>query len=231
MARALKLFPIWVVSALALLLLGLSIPSMIAALISLPYDRDLERIRSGKPPSPPAIIQAAQANVNASRFFESARYRTNAATALLALNPAEQKASGLDAEALVRQALSTAPASAYNWNRLAYFRIARGDRKAAEKAWQMSVMTGRYEPKLMNGRIAMAISMFPISDPAMIGMLIDQVKMAAQADSRGLAKASIDAGGSPFVRAVLWDDPVLVGTFDASYVPMMRMKGWKARGK
>jgi hypothetical protein len=231
MALTRKVFPTAIVVLLALLLAALSIPSLIAAFIALPYDGDLDHILLGKPPEAPAIIAIAKANVRAAKFFESARYQTNAATALLALKPDDVKISGLDTEDLVRQSLATAPASAYNWNRIAYFRFLKGDHKNAEKAWQISVLTGRYEPALMNGRVAMAISMFPLSDPATIDMLQDQVLLAAQADSTGLAKIVVDAGGGPFVRAVLLRDPDLAAQFNIHYTRIMLMKGWKARAK
>jgi hypothetical protein len=231
MALKPNILPLAIATLLALVLAALSLPSLIAASIALPHNGEMELLRRGTPPPPFVMVDAANANIRAARLFESGRYGADAAAALLALKSADRAATGRDVVKIVEQSLAAAPASPYNWNRLAYLRMRAGDHAGAQKAWQMSVLTGRYEPHLMNNRIELAIRLFPITDPEMIDMLIDQVRLAAEADSKGLARMAIDAGGGPFVRAVLWRDTSLAPKFDEYFTRWMRYKGWKARGK
>jgi hypothetical protein len=231
MALTSKTLSLAIALPLAALLAILSGLSLIASVVAAPSERDMEQLRRGHMLSSTALNAAIEDNVTAARFFESGRYLANAAAASLALTPAQQRIAGLKPEDYVVSSLSDSPASPYNWNRLAYLRAVRGDRAGAEKAWQMSVLTGRYEPNIMVGRVSLAIQMFPIADPDMIDMLIDQVRLTAQLDPRRLAETMVDIGGGPFVSVVLADDPALSQAFDKYYRRLLRMKGWKARGR
>ncbi|TZG25839.1 hypothetical protein [Sphingomonas montanisoli] len=202
-----------IIAAMAALLAILSVPSLIAALIAFPSGEDLERLRRGAPPPPFDLTRAAERNMIAAGVFESARYRANAASALLALPPAERRRTGVDVEDVVRASLRAAPAQTYNWSRLAALRLAAGDRPGAMRAWQMSVLTSRYEPGLMLGRINLALALLPTTDRTMIDLTSDQIRLAAEADIRGLAKAAYTTGTAPYVSAVLWRDTTRMPLF------------------
>ena len=217
MAPRSKALVLAIIAAMAALLGILSIPSLIAALIAFPSGEDLERLRRGTPPPPFDLARAVERNLTAATIFESARYQANASSALLALPQAERKRTGVDAEAIVRSSLRAAPAQTYNWNRLAYLRLAAGDKPGATRAWQMSVLTSRYEPGLMFGRIRLALALLPTTDRTTINLLSDQIRLAADADLYGLAMASYKTGTAPFISAVLWRDTTKLPLFTRYY--------------
>ena len=221
MAPRSNAFVLAVIAAMAALLAILSIPSLIAALIAFPSGEDLERLRRGTPPPPFDLTRAADRNMTAATIFESARYQANASSALLALSPDDRKRTGVDVEAVVRASLRAAPAQTYSWNRLAYLRLAAGDRPGAMRAWQMSVLTSRYEPGLMIGRIRLALDMLPTTDSTMINLLSDQIRLAAEADLYGLAKAAQKTGTAPYITAVLWRDTTRLPLFVRYYHEMI----------
>ena len=217
MALSPKLHPLVVPAALAVLLALVSIPSVIANAISTPFRGDVERIRHGDHMLPIELAAVARANYRAALFFEPGRHYSDSAAALLALPEGDRSAVGLDAEEIVRKALAASPASPYNWNRLAYLRARRGDRVGAYSAWEMSVLTGRYVPRLMKARLLLAFQMFPIKDRVMLRMLDDQVRLTAQALPRELGYAAYTSGSEFYTRAVLWHDADLLSAYEIGY--------------
>jgi hypothetical protein len=213
-----------IVTLLACQLVVLAVPSLIASTVTLQYNETLEDVRILRKGARTAgeLADAARANEHAAKFFDSGRYRANVAAALVAMSAADRASSGLDLEREVRLSLETAPASTYNWNRLAVLRYSRGDRAGALKAWEMSILTGRYAPNLVNARIDLAIRMFPITDRSLVEMLIDQVRLSGDANLVELARVAHLAGGAPFVQAVLWQDTDLGPAFDDAYHFLLR---------
>lgn len=175
------------------------------------------------------LIAVAKANDWAAFFFESGRHSSDSAAALLALSERDRRKAGVDVETVVRRALAAAPASPYNWNRLAYLRARSGDRPGAYKAWQMSVLTGRYVPRLMQGRLLLAYQMFPIRDKAMLEMLEDQVLLTAETLPRELGHAAYMGGTEGYTRAILWHYPQLLKAYQTGYGDARWIEITKAR--
>lgn len=222
-----------IAALLAILLATLAVPSLIASWSTLEYNDTLEAVRMLRkhPGSPAALTDAARANERAAGLFDSGRYRANVAAALFAMNRGDRARSGFDLEQEVRLSLAAAPASTYNWNRLAVLRFNRGDRTGALKAWEMSILTGRYAPNLVNARIFLAAKLFPIKDPQLVEMLVDQIHLSADADPVALATTAYKSGGAPFVQAVLWRDTAEGPAFNRAYRMLLRKERWKYRRK
>lgn len=201
----------------ALLLGGLALSSLIASLITLSYDGKLDQAKRGEAVPPIELAAAAQANAKAAFFFEAGRHQSDAVVALLAMPPKERAATGLHIERLLQESLKTAPAAPYNWNRLAWLRLSKGDRPGAYKAWQMSVLTGRYVPGLMEARLSVALAMVPITDPAITNLVIDQIRLAAAANVTRLARVAYDTNSAPIIRGVLWRDTTMLPDFNRAY--------------
>lgn len=201
----------------AVLLAGLSALSLAGAATALPSDRTIELLRERGYVDPAKLDEAVATQLRAAKWFEPARYRTAAVSALAMLPPQTRAArvrnGDADAETLVRGALAAAPASPYNWARLADLRLAAGDRGQANRFWQMSVLTGRYVPGLIGPRLQIGFGLFPTTDEALIDLMSDQVRVAAAAEPRALAEAAEARYTAPFVRAVLFDDADLTKRF------------------
>ncbi|PTQ13145.1 hypothetical protein CLG96_03165 [Sphingomonas oleivorans] len=218
-----RLAPILIALIPAILLLSLSLPSFIAACTALSADTTLAQIQERQSPSRDALLDAARANQRAAAFFESARYRTNAAIALFELTSSQRRSAGdvADVERLLRDALAAAPASPYNWARLAALRLAANDKRGAQQAWQMSVLTGRYVPGLMNARLELGFRMFPIVDPELAELLADQVRLSMRNSRSGVAKVARANAAEPFIRAALWSEPELSRNFESAYAKLV----------
>lgn len=206
-------------SAVPAILLGyLSVRSLGAALTSLPSDALVQamRTRDTAPPTPKQLADTARAQATAAGWFERARY-SSAALSAIALSPPLQRyrlGGDMGAPALLAGALSAAPAAPFNWVRLAEQRLDAGDKRGAAKAWEMSVLTGRYVPGLMTSRLYVAFRMFPTEDMELLDLLKDQVRVSAEADGRELARAAQFGFADAFVRVVLASDTALVRNFD-----------------
>ncbi|MES2987773.1 MAG: hypothetical protein V4808_07695 [Pseudomonadota bacterium] len=190
----------------ALLLAGLSLVSARAAFMTLGADATLEEVRIGGKPGAERLTAAANANLSAAKWFESARYNTLAASALFAAASEGAKVAPGDVERPLRDALRISPASPYNWSRLAWLRYQAGDTKAAAAAWQMSVFTGRYKPPIAFTRLELGLKLRAMRDPLIEEEVRDQIILAARSDANGLARFANRTGAHALIRFVLARD-------------------------
>ncbi|WP_116090384.1 hypothetical protein [Sphingomonas crusticola] len=184
-------------------LLGwLSTTSTVAVFTTLPSSESIASAEGQVAISADQARAAAAANVRAAPWFEGSRYRLHAARALLAL-PAPLRTRELPrVEQLTRASLRSAPMSAYGWTLLAFLRFQRGDIPGATRAWEMSVMVGRYVPNLMQSRLLLGMKIAPY-DRSLTASVIDQVRVLAEGDPASLAQAARRGGVEAPVRAIL----------------------------
>lgn len=188
-----------------LLLLGwLSLSSSVAAFLALPHDAIVASAASQQPVTVKEALSAAAANERAAAWFDGGRYRLQAARVLLALPSARRAAEVRRIERLTRAALVEAPMSPYGWTLLTFLRMDAQDIAGATRAWDMSVLTGRYVPDLMQSRILLGIELMEFS-PAVRESVIDQIRVLAAADPASLAQLARAGGQEPLVRAILTD--------------------------
>lgn len=202
--------------AVLLLLAGLLLAvtasiSLVASLTALPAEPTLEALRERRPVSPDEATAAARTSLAAAGRFEEGRYLTDAALAAMAAPAGAPKAG-----AIVSRAVAAQPASPYNWTRLAMVRQAAGDPDAAVRAWEMSVLVGRYAPGLVLPRLEIGFQLLAAASPEQIRLLGDQVRIAAETDPKGLAVAARRQRVEPFVRVALLADPDLLDAFNAA---------------
>lgn len=197
----------------ALLLAGLSLASSRAAFLTLGADRVLESARTGHAQGT-ALLAAADDNLAAAAWFESARYRTAAASARIAAAGRSARVPDSEIEKPIRDALAASPASPFNWLRFAWLRFRAGDDAGAATAWQMSVQTGRYKPPIMHARLELGLKLLTGQNRAFEGELREQIMVAARTDPADLARFASRVGAQAMVRAVLADDPGARARYD-----------------
>jgi hypothetical protein len=184
-------------------LLGwLSAASTIAVFMTLPFNDAVTAAETQIGISPDQAHAAAATNVRASGWFEGSRYRLHAARTLLAL-PAQARSHELPAvEQLTRRSLASAPMSSYGWTLLSFLRLQRGDVPGAARAWEMSVLVGRYVPNLMQSRLLLGMRIVG-RDQSLAAAATDQIRFLAEADPNSLARTARHGGIEAPVRAVL----------------------------
>jgi hypothetical protein len=200
----------------ALLLGALSLASARAAFSTLGADATLEEVRTGTRPGAARLLAAAADYHAAAGSFESARYSTAAASALIAATRAGAKVPDREIEAQLRAALRASPASPFNWSRLAWMRFRAGDNKGAATAWQMSVMTGRYKPPVMQSRLELGLRLLGSQDSAFEDALRDQIVVAARTDGASLAALANRLGAQAIVRAALQNDEGALALYESA---------------
>lgn len=184
-------------------LLGwLSAASAIAVFTTL-SSSDIVASAEAQVPIPADQAQAAAAaNIHAAALFEGSRYRLHAARTLLAL-PAPLRVSERPLiERLTRTSLAAAPMSSYGWTLLSFLQFERGDVAGATRAWEMSVLVGRYVPNLMQSRLLLGMRMLRY-DRSLANSVTDQVRVLAEGDPSSLAQAARHGGVEAPVRAIL----------------------------
>ena len=199
-----------------LFLLGLSTRSSVAAFIALPQDTILEKARLGADVSGEQLIDAGKANLRAARWFESARYRTVAASALIAATHVGTRIDPARIEQPIRQSLAAAPASPFNWFRLALLRFQAGDAPGAAQAWRMSVSTGRFNPAVMLPRLNLGLRLLRSQNREFEEEMADQIRLLAQADPMRLADFAQQTDSAPAVRRVLASDQSSSKAFESA---------------
>jgi hypothetical protein len=184
-------------------LLGwLSVASAIAVFVTLPSNDIVVSAETQVPVSADKARIAAAANISAARWFEGSRYRLHAARTLLALSVPARTRELPRVERITRLSLAAAPMSSYGWTLLSFLRLQRGDVAGAARAWEMSVLVGRYVPNLMQSRLLLGIKIFS-RDRSLADAFVDQIRFLAEADPRTLALTARYGGIEAPVRAVL----------------------------
>ncbi|WP_420138741.1 hypothetical protein [Sphingomonas sp.] len=202
MARRASLAAILISAPLVGLLAWLSVSSTIAFVTALPAGADASSALPSPAVSPERAQAAAAANAQAARWFDNSRYNLRAARTVLLLPGPNRRRERAQVEALVRASLSAAPMSPYGWTLLAFLRLERGDQRGAARAWEMSVLVGRYVPNVMQARLLLGMRILR-TNPDMAASVTDQVRVLAQGDPSSLAAAARHGGIEAPVRAIL----------------------------
>ena len=206
--------PVVLLGLAGLMLAAAAALSLFAALRALPAEPIVAALREREAVAADDAAAAARASLRAAAWFETGRYLTDAAMALTVPGAARD---GLPtAGAVVTRALVAHPISPYNWTRLAIVRRTGGDTAAAMRAWEMSVLSGRYVPGLMLPRLDVGFGLMGAAGPEQVRLLGDQVRIVARLDAAGLAAVARRRRVEPFVRAALTAAPDLLETFEAT---------------
>lgn len=216
-------------AALAFLCLIPGSFSLMASLRALPAGNTLDLLRQGQPVSEEDAAVAARASYAAAQIFEPARYGSNALLAAAQLSTSQQKTAGLgtqDLLALVDDALGASPASPHNWARRAALLLSAGRIDEARRAIEMSVMVGRFVPRLTVPRLRIILRvMRPSPDPAFEAMFAAQVRLAALSEPRALAAFADGGQAEGLTQVALMDQPDLYAAY------LRHLRAWRAEAR
>lgn len=213
-------------AALVALLCGtVSILSLYAASIALPADDAIDRLRKGEPVPAGEIRQAVNASLRAGAIFETGRYYSNAALAAGRLEAAERKTAlgGRPLRIVVDQALAAAPVSPQNWLRRAAIQLSERDYRGARASLEMSMLLGRYIPRLTVPRLRVITELLKRRpDAELEDYFADQVRIAARTEPRELAAFADGGAAEGKTQRVLYSD------FTAYHAYMTHLVGFRA---
>jgi len=93
---------------------------------------------------------------------------------------ADRKALLAASETATRNSLAASPGNPSQWLRLAHLRDIQGDVGGTIMAWRLSVLTGSFEPVIMESRLRMGVRLMPWMDTDTAGLLPRQVRNTLQ---------------------------------------------------
>ena len=198
--------------AIGVLLLILAVPRLIAAFIVLPTAPILQDVRDGKPVSREDLERLSVSQIRAAGYVDWGQLWTDAALAdvtasLLPSIPIEEKLQLLNrADDSLRKGLSLAPANTFGWARFAYVRFVLGDRKQAADAIEMSILTGRYEPRLAPSRLDLAFLVWQSFSEDARDLLAEQVRWQWKKQPDDLLRSAIRRNMAAIVREQLEEE-------------------------
>ncbi len=207
------------VMTVGLVMLGLAIPRLGAALALLAGDGYLAQLQQGRSVSSEDLVTLVASRHAALGWQDDPRVRTDLAAGQLLLRmdktgtPADHALLDEAIEQL-RQGLSRAPLNAYAWARLSNAEWLAANPQAARSASQLSLMTGRYLPGFLLPRIILAWRTGMPTDEEGKAVLEQTIRLAAQVSLPELTAAARQWGKIPEVRAALEGDKGILKQWD-----------------
>ena len=152
-------------SAVAILLVALAGPRLFAGAITAPFDDTVHALGRGDAIPDEALRLALGSRLRATALIGDGRYHADVAALRYAdyvKNPDERER--LDRViAAHHDALEHAPSQPFVWSRLALAEMLRhGYSDTVGNALNLSLETGRYEPRLLMPRIELALAVWPL---------------------------------------------------------------------
>jgi hypothetical protein len=206
---------------IGLLLIDLGIPRFEAAVVRLPADATMVKIRDGTSANPDELHKASAA---AERSLPRAA-EPEVAAMLGRLRLAAALAAGIesesgrrllrDSEAATRDALGLAPISPFEWLQLSYIAVLGGGAsEAVVGPFRMSLATGRYAYRLVLRRLDFALAIWHDFDSSLRDEVVGQVKIVAAAYPSYLAILAWHYHRVGEIRGILAEQPELLAEFD-----------------
>jgi hypothetical protein len=209
--------PASVIAAIvALFGIAVSALSLTAAMIALPASATVDSLRKGNAAPEESIREAAELSLRAGRLFERARYFSDASLAIGRLDQSA-RSSVLDAtsqQAIIEDALKSAPMSPHNWARRAAVQLAKGDVKGARASLATSLMVGRFMPGLTVPRLRLMLDLLRRAPDAELERRFEeQVRIAARAEPARLANFADGGAAEGKTQRILAAEPVLYAAY------------------
>jgi hypothetical protein len=209
-----------IAAAIAVALVALAVPRLLAGAISGPFDDTVRALGRGDPVSDDALLLALGSRLRAIALIGDARYHADVAALRFAdylANPEQSWRLDL-AIAAHRDALDRAPAQPFLWSRLALAEMLRdGYRPAVGEALRLSLATGRHEPRLLMPRLELAFTVWPLLPDALRAELAQQVVLAMRWQPQALVAATRRYHRLAEVRDALVASPDLRNRFNLLY--------------
>jgi hypothetical protein len=217
--------------AIGAVLVALALPRAIAYIIAAPDDEIVVALSSRTPPQPAVLQSAVASRREALRWHESGRLRADLAALELRLAHGAGYAS-LEGRARLervtgeaRAALAAAPVQSYVWTGLVQATLAeKRDARALAPLYRMAVRSAPYHPPLVLQRIELGLAAArqgPL-DAALREDLDGQIRIAAEAAPKELARIARRRLALGEVRAALAVSPDLRARFDTAYLSSVR---------
>lgn len=206
--------------------LVLALPRLVNAVGASAGEPAIAKLRETSEIGDQAIERARRAFAAAARALPS-DYAAPRDLALIELVAAFRAAPGSEPRTAAARAsidaaahsLRNNPAQAYVWFRLAQARLmADGVTPAAVAAYRMSLETGGRVIDLMQPRVVMGLTLWPVLDDDLRERLKAQIRGLARYNARILAETVLNRPGLTQVREALQDEPELLRDFLAVYL-------------
>lgn len=179
---------------LAVALLALAVPRLVAAITLLPSAHALDRLQSMRPVPTYNIERLIRSQRRALVWQPSGRTWTDLGLAQLLLaerspdDDARAMARFEDAHRALVEGLSTAPANPFAWSRLAYAEaVLDGWTPQAIASLRMAFITGPFEPRLLWPRLRLSLSAWPVIPLEDQEMVLQQLRQGWEADPEAFA--------------------------------------------
>ena len=210
--------------AAGLLLVALALPRTVAAILQAPGEDVLAALGRGERPPQPRLAVAIAGHRGALDWQDNADIHVDLGALTLARAgdaslPAPVRYAFLDAAIRqLRTGLALGPARPYAWTQYAEAELMRNGAQARIDApLRLSLMTGRYEPRLILQRVELGFFADRILKDDMRAAIRDQVRLASEAQPRQLAEFARRRFALAWVRTALADDDTALRRFEAAY--------------
>lgn len=209
-------------AAIGILLLALSVPRLIAVIVSANAEPTLRKLQSQQPVTLDEVRTLASALERASVWVGDGRLRTDLGLAYLLIAEKLPRESGDARQSLdlavqsLRDGLSRSPANPYAWARLAYAEalLSGGWSTDAVAALRLALITAPYEPRLLWWRLRMALFAWPQLGERDQELVLQQIRYAWQANPSQLAELALEVHQVNVVRAALLRTPDALNAFE-----------------
>lgn len=140
-----------------------------------------------------------------------------------ALENGQSAPAPLDAAtAALRAAVTANPADPFGWARLTHAEYREGRPVAAGQAWHMSVLTGGYEPDLMERRLIQGWALRDWMEPSARDAFEEQLMLFWRLDPGEATLFSYRFGATPLMRRLLTGTPAALDDFDRRFASIAR---------
>lgn len=193
--------------SMAVLLVVMGVPRLVAALYVLDASSVVQAVAGGQQ-VPDAALADALRSLDAAAGWQ-ADARTEAARGMLLTARAASVPAGgrgqwqAQAEQAFTRSLTLSPAQAETWFRLAWLRDATGNRPGAAEALRLSFLAGAFAPELMLPRLKLGLRLLPILDAADRDVLKREIRLTWIANPDVLVALSSSGAGGELVGEAL----------------------------
>lgn len=181
--RPVPLGPGLLAIGLAVVLMGLGVPRLVAAVLAVPGQETATGVRGDDRPSAEVLAESALALERAHGWVGEGGYDLD--RGLVLLRASELAATDGEADrwrAASRDAtargLAASPVRAGGWLRLAFLRRQGGDDPGAARALRLSLLTGPVVPEVTGYRLRMAMALWPHLDRDTRHLVQRQIRLA-----------------------------------------------------
>lgn len=209
---------------LAVALLVLAVPRLLAAVTLLPAAPTMDRLQSLEPVGTHKIERLIRNQRRALVWQPNGRTWTDLGLAQLLIaerlpeGDPRSRARFDDARRALVEGLSAAPANPFAWSRLAYAHaVLDGWTPRATAALRMAFITGPFEPRLLWPRLRLSLSAWPNIPLEDQDIVLQQIRQGWAADPESLTALVTQMGRVDITKLALSDSPIDLRNFERRF--------------